>query len=58
MFDVYRNPELSDKVQSVERKATFLCVGNANAHHEEWLGSCATNLHSRAARDFASLSGL
>ena len=46
MFGVYRNPNLSDKivdclltaiakVQSVDRKAFFLFVGDLNAHHEE-----------------------
>ena len=36
------------KVQSVERKASFLFVGEMNAHHEKWLGSSTTNLHGRA----------
>ena len=50
MFGVCRNQELSDKifaclltvmakVQSVDRKESFLFVGDANAHHEESLGS-------------------
>ena len=30
------------KVQSVNRKASFLFVGDINAHHEEWFGSSAT----------------
>ena len=44
MFGVYRNPDLSAKfftlltamakVESVDRKASFLFVGNVNAHHE------------------------
>ena len=49
VFIVYRNPDLSDaffdclltgmaKVQSVDRKASFLVVGDVNAHHEEWIG--------------------
>ena len=44
------------KVQSVDRKASFLFVGDVNAHHEEWLGSSMMN-HGRAARHFASSSG-
>ena len=49
-FGAYRNPDLWDKifaclltamaeVQSLDRKASFLFVGDVNAHHEEWLGS-------------------
>ena len=68
MFGIYRNPDLSDKifdclltavakVQSVDIKASFLFVGDANAHHEEWLRSPTTNLSGRAGGDFASLSG-
>ena len=45
------------KVQSVDRKASFLFVGNVNTHQEECLGSPTTGLHGRAARDFASSSG-
>ena len=68
MFNEYRNPNLSNKmldclltalakVQSVGKNASFLFVGDVNAHHEEWLGSSTTNLHGRAARDFVSSSG-
>ena len=39
------------------QKASFLFIGNVNAHHEEWLGSSMTNLQSRAECDFASSSG-
>ena len=46
VFGIYRNPDLSDKifycllaattkVQSVDRKASFMFVGDVNAHHEE-----------------------
>ena len=45
------------KVQSVDKKAFFLFVDVVNAHHENWLGSSVTNLHDRAARDFALSSG-
>ena len=41
---------------SVDRKESYLFVGSVNAYHEEWLGSSKKNLHSRAARDFASSS--
>ena len=63
MFGVYRNLDLSDKcfdylltVQFVDRKTYFVFVDHVNAHHEEWVGSSATNLHGRAVRDFVSLS--
>ena len=42
---------------SVDRKASFAFVAHVNSHHEVWLGSSKTNLHGRAARDFASSSG-
>ena len=67
MFGVYRNPDLSDifdylltpmaKVQSDDKKASFLFVGDVNAHHEEWLVSSTTAVHGRAALDFVSSSG-
>ena len=44
-------------LQSVGRKKSFLFVGDVNTHHGECLGSSATNLHGRTARDFTSLSG-
>ena len=40
----------------MDRKASILFVGDVNAHNEERLGSSTTNLHCRAARDFASPS--
>ena len=70
MFGVYRYPDLSNKivdclltamakVESLDnRKASFLFVGDKIAHHEEWLGCSTTNLHGRAASDFASSSCL
>ena len=42
------------KVQSLDRNAYFLFIGDVNAHHEEWLGPSTTNLHGRVARGFAS----
>ena len=68
MFGVYQIPDLLDeifdcllsamaKMKSVNKKASFLFVGGVNIHHEEWLRSSTTNLHGRAARDFASSSG-
>ena len=45
------------KVQSVNRKTSFLFVGDVSAHDEEWLGFSTINLHGRAARDFVSSSG-
>ena len=68
MLGMYRNLDLSDnifdclltavaKVQSVNRKAPFLLVGDVNAHHGEWLRYSSTNWYGRVARDFASSSG-
>ena len=56
MFSAYRNPDLSGKivycllsamakVQSMDRKSSFLFVGNENAHYEEWLGPSTTHLY-------------
>ena len=67
MFAVYRHSDLSDniffclltaiaKVQFVNRKASFLIIGDVNAHHEEWIKCSTMNLHSRAS-DFVSSSG-
>ena len=42
------------KIQSVEKRKSFLFVGNVNAHHEEWLGSSTTTMHGRAVLHFAS----
>ena len=41
----------------MDRNASFLLVGDVNAHHEEWLESSTTCLHGRAARDLAFSSG-
>ena len=69
IFASYRNPNTDDTifdclltsmaaVQSTDTKASFIFVGDYNAHHREWLGSVsATDHHGRAALDFANLSG-
>ena len=46
------------RVQSVDDKAVFVFVGDANAHHSEWLESVSpTDRHGRDALDFCNLSG-
>ena len=68
VFGVYWNLDSSDyifdclltamaKVPFVSRNASFLFVGDVNAHHSEWLGSSKTNLHERDARDLTSSLG-
>ena len=65
VIGVCRNPNLLDniflslstamaKILSVDRKASFVFVGHANAHHEEWFRSSTATFHGRAAREFAS----
>ena len=45
-------------MQSVDDKATFVFVGDANVHHSEWLESVSpTDRHERDALDFCNLSG-
>ena len=44
-------------MQSVDRKASFPFVGDVNVYHDEWLESSTTNLHGRAALDFAPSTG-
>ncbi len=40
------------------QKASFVLVGDVNAHHQEWLNSISpTNQHGRGALDFSNLSG-
>ena len=67
LFGCYRNPDLDDhifdcllnalaKVQSEDRRAAFVFVGDFNAHHEEWLGSSRTDQHGRSACEFSALS--
>ena len=45
------------KLQSVDRKTSFVFIADVNAHHEEWLRSSTTTVQHRAALDFASSSG-
>ena len=46
------------RVQSVDDKAVFVFVGDADAHHLEWLESeSPTAGHGRDALDFCNLSG-
>ena len=44
-------------VQAEDVRAPFLFVGDPNGHHQDWLGSTATNSHGVAAVDFATVSG-
>ena len=44
-------------VQAEDVRASFLFVGDLNGHHQEWLGSTATNHCGVAAFDFATVSG-
>ena len=46
------------RVQSVGDKAVFVFVGDANAHHSEWLESVSPiDWHGCDALDFCNLSG-
>ena len=46
------------QVQSVDYKAVFIFVGDANAHCTEWLESVfTTDQHERTALNFCNLSG-
>ena len=65
----YRNPDLDDSIyecflssmaaiQEADAKASFIFVGDFNAHHRDWLGSVSpTNSHGHAALNFCNLSG-
>ena len=68
VFSLYHNPDLDDlildcsltsmaAVQAEDVRASFLCVGNLNGHHQEWFDSTTTNRHGVAAFDFATVSG-
>ena len=69
LFPSYRNPDLDDgiydcllnsmaAIQEADTKASFIFVGDFNAHHRDWLGSVSqTNCHGHAALNFANLSG-
>ena len=46
------------RVDSIDDKAVFVFVGDANAHHSEWSESVSpTDRHGRDALDFCNLSG-
>ena len=46
------------QVQSIDSKAVFVFVGDANAHHLEWLEVVSpTDGHGRDALDFCNLAG-
>ena len=69
VYAFYRNPEHDDSLynglldsmareQSVDDKAVFVFVCDANAHHSEWLESFSpTDRHGHDALDFCNLSG-
>ena len=66
---LYRNPHHDDSIydclltamasiQSTDRKASFIFVGDFNAHHREWLKSVSvTDGHGHAARQFCEAAG-
>ena len=68
IFGVYRSPSTNDSIydcllekmaviQGCDVKASFVFVGDFNAHHREWLGSASpTDAHGLAALDFSNLS--
>ena len=68
MVVFYRNPghdgslydcllDLMARAQSPDPKAVFVFMGDANAHHAEWLGSVSpTDGHGRDALSFCTLS--
>ena len=69
VIGLYRNPGHDDsiwdcfletmaRVQEEDRKAAFVYVGDANAHHTDWLESISpTDRHGQNARDFCNLAG-
>lgn len=69
IMGIYRNENLGNglydclltamaSMQSNDAKASFIFLGDFNAHHQEWLNSRSpTNHNGRAALDFANLSG-
>ena len=68
VFSLCCNPELDDRifdcllasmaaVPDQDVRASYLFIGDLNGHHQEWLGSTATNRHGVAAFDFATASG-
>ena len=69
LCSIYRNPDLDDgifdcllitmaTIQESDIKASFVFVGDFNAHHREWLNSVSpTDGHGLRALDFSSESG-
>ena len=69
LVSVYRNPDADDgifdcllvsmaAIQENDRKASFVFIGDFNAHHKEWLNSISqTDCHGSKALDFSSESG-
>ena len=67
LFNLYRSPSGDDRIydcmlnsmasiQSIDRKAAFIFVGDMNGHHRDWLGSARTDSHGTAALDFSTVS--
>ena len=65
VYSLYYNPALDDRifdfllasmaaVQAEDVSASFLCLGDLNGHHKEWLGSTTTNCHGVAAFSWLS----
>ena len=47
-----------NNIQELDRKSSFIFVGDLNTHHQEWLKSVSfTNFHGFAALDFVNLFG-
>ena len=45
-------------IQELDRKSSFIFVGDLNAHRQEWLKSASsTDRHGSAEFDFANMSG-
>ena len=68
VYSLYRHPDQDDRifdcslasmaaVQTEDILATFLCEGDLNGHHQEWLSSTTVNRHGVVAFDFATVSG-
>ena len=69
IWSVCRNPDADDgifdcllvsmaAIQENDRKASFVFIGDFNAHHKEWLNSISqTDCHGLRALDFSSESG-
>ena len=67
IFGVYRSPSTNDSIydcllekmatiQGCDVKASFVFVGDFNAHQREWFSSAVTDTHGSAALDFSNLS--